>query len=104
MVNNPYFYPENGWVIPAGQTVGVNIDAQITYTMESVRGLRAEERGCLYVDEGNNMNVGGYLFHNCITQCHLRYTIQYCNCVPYFFYSYLGKSYNYLIMTAISVM
>jgi len=37
------------------------------------------------------MNLGGYTFHNCIIQCHLMHTIQYCNCVPYFFYSYLGK-------------
>jgi len=37
------------------------------------------------------MNLGGYTFNNCIIQCHLNYTIQYCKCVPYFFYSYLGK-------------
>lgn len=70
----------------------VNINAQVTYTVDRVRYLSVEERDCLYQDEGNIMDLGGYVFHNCITQCHLRYTIQYCNCVPYFFYSYLGKS------------
>jgi len=91
IVNNPYDYPENGRLIPAGQSVWVNVDSQVTYTMERVRKLRTQERECLYQDEGNNMNLGGYTFHNCIIQCHLKYTIQYCNCVPYFFYSYLGE-------------
>jgi amiloride-sensitive sodium channel len=96
MVNNPYDYPENGRVISAGQSVWVNINAQVTYTVDRVRGLSIEERDCLYQDEGNIMVLGGYVFHNCMTQCHLRYTVQYCNCVPYFFYSYLGKSSNIL--------
>ncbi|XP_021936739.1 pickpocket protein 19-like isoform X2 [Zootermopsis nevadensis] len=92
MVNNPYDYPENGRVISGGQSVWVNINAQVTYTVDRVRYLSVEERDCLYQDEGNIMDLGGYVFHNCITQCHLRYTIQYCNCVPYFFYSYLGNA------------
>jgi amiloride-sensitive sodium channel len=90
-VNNPFDFPEDGRIISGGQSVWVNINAQVTYTVDRVRGLRPEARDCLYQDEGDSMQLGGYRFHNCITQCHLRYTIQYCNCVPYFFYSYLGK-------------
>jgi amiloride-sensitive sodium channel len=91
MVKNPYEYPEDGRVISAGQSVWVNINAQVTYTVDRVRGLSVEERDCLYQDEKDIMELGGYVFQNCITECHLRYTIEYCNCVPYF-YSNLGKS------------
>jgi hypothetical protein len=90
IVGNPFNYPDNGRVIPTGQSVWVDVDTQMTYTVERVRRLRAQERGCLYQDEGSNMGLGGYMFHNCITECHLRHTLQYCNCAPYF-YTYLGK-------------
>ncbi|XP_069676703.1 sodium channel protein Nach-like [Periplaneta americana] len=90
IANNPYDYPQSGRVIPAGQAVYVDIDGQVTYTVERVRTLSVRERDCLYHDEGNSMGLGGYLYHNCISECHLKYTLKYCNCTPYFFYSYRG--------------
>ncbi|KAJ9583692.1 hypothetical protein L9F63_021964 [Diploptera punctata] len=88
IISNPQDFPENGRVIPSGNTVTVDIDAYVTYTKDRVRSLRLEDRKCLYVDEGNSMNLGGYLMRNCLVECHRNYTLKYCNCTPYFFYSH----------------
>ena len=92
MISNPQDFPENGRFIPSGQSVAVDIDAYVTYTVDRVRTLKLKDRNCLYLDEGNNMDLGGYLMHNCITECHRNYTIKFCNCTPYFFYSHRGSS------------
>ncbi|PSN50549.1 hypothetical protein C0J52_03497 [Blattella germanica] len=88
VVNSPQKFPESGRIIPTGQAVSVDIDAYVTYTVERVRSLSLKDRGCLYIDEGNNMDLGGYVLHNCIIECHRNYTIKYCNCTPYFYYSH----------------
>nr|CAD7458954.1 unnamed protein product [Timema tahoe] len=85
LVHSPDSFPAHGQSLPQGYTAQVSITSQVAYTTARVRDLRPQSRRCLYSDERDILWLGGYLQYNCVIQCHLLYTVRYCNCTPYFY-------------------
>ncbi|CAG2067939.1 unnamed protein product [Timema podura] len=85
LVHSPDSFPAHGQSLPQGYTAQVSITSQVAYTTARVRSLRPQSRRCLYSDERDILWLGGYLQYNCVIQCHLLYTVRYCNCTPYFY-------------------
>ncbi|PSN58038.1 hypothetical protein C0J52_02048 [Blattella germanica] len=96
LVHSYQDYPEisaRGILLAPQKEAFLQVSAASTYSTPEVRGLKKEQRQCLFEDEhfttnttnNNDTAHGEYSYSNCLIQCRMNYMNKLCHCAPYFF-------------------
>nr|CAD7417475.1 unnamed protein product [Timema poppensis] len=84
-VNNPYGFPAASETIHVASIGQVSVSANVMHATSRVRTMSVVNRRCLYHDERSALGMHTYNEQNCVGECHLNHSVQYCNCSPYFY-------------------
>ncbi|XP_063706306.1 pickpocket protein 19-like [Culicoides brevitarsis] len=98
IVGNPFEWPSNGYLVPAGTNTGVSVHPTYSYSTENIYHLAINERMCIF-DEDIKLNhidnasvmrlplrLDRYYVGNCYSECRQQHMIKFCNCTIDFFY------------------
>ncbi|CAG2057285.1 unnamed protein product [Timema podura] len=84
-VNDPYGFPANSETIHVASMGQVSVSANVMQATSRVRSMSVANRRCLYHNERPALGMHTYNEQNCVGECHLNHSVQYCNCSPYFY-------------------
>lgn len=63
----------------------ISIAPEATYSTDSVKNLKVEDRKCYFDDEFKLGYLNKYTFFNCMAECRSKIVYDNCGCVPYTF-------------------
>lgn len=91
-IHHPHELPEPGVgiLLPVDNLNKVDMAIKITITksLNDIRGLKLQDRGCIFRNERNLNITKIYSQRSCIIECRLRYILKRCHCLPYYFNNY----------------
>ncbi|XP_014258442.1 sodium channel protein Nach-like isoform X2 [Cimex lectularius] len=82
--------PQHIWVKTTNK---IYFAARMTYTTNDTRQLTAKQRKCIFKDEVNLRTYPEYSYWACMTDCRMRYSMEKCSCVPFFYHKVDGFPY-----------
>ncbi|KYB27274.1 sodium channel protein Nach [Tribolium castaneum] len=88
LIHNSYVYPDWGiqnLLTEKGIINLIGVTPSKTYSTESIRGIDVSKRKCLFNNESQLHNFVHYNFQNCIIECRMNLSRQYCGCIPFYY-------------------
>lgn len=92
-VHGPDDFPEHTAIVknlPVGREMLIAVKPTSGYCTEAVRALSSRQRKCVFQTEKKLNYFPLYNENNCVAECRMDYTVNYCNCSQ-FYYHDTGK-------------
>lgn len=93
LIHNSYIYPDWGiqnLLTEKGIINLIGITPSKTYSTESIKNIEVSKRKCLFNNESQLHNFVNYNYNNCIVECRMNLSRQFCGCIPFFYHHETG--------------
>lgn len=95
IVHNSFDYPDwsdQSYLLGSKIMAFVGLSPTMTHSTPDLRSLSVRERGCYFRDEFSLLNFRYYTYQNCLTECRMNLTWDYCGCIPLIYVNEYGNS------------